>query len=346
MIIYDEGIHYVNVSDDQGHFTLSNPIIVKANLSKRLYWGDIHGHSALCDGSGYLEDVWRFAKEVTYLDFAAITTHDDWTDYYGTAPNFGVLWEIAKSSANRWYEPNEFVTLVAYEWTAQLKGYGHMCVYYKGNDGPMYSSSYPEYESQDKLWNALREWKTRTGSDVITIPHHTAYKDSTMYFDWGFYDPEFVPLVEIYSAHGSSEKIGGLQHITKSNPNHGYYVQDALAMGYKIGLMASSDQHDGRPGHSILHTDANTRFQYPFTMIGLVGGGFRFGEDHKGGLIALYSENLTRESIFSSLKSRSCYGSTQVSRPYIEFSINNVSIAQLRLVDHTLNFPLIMFQLV
>ncbi|MHA1269142.1 MAG: DUF3604 domain-containing protein [Candidatus Helarchaeota archaeon] len=326
--IYDEGIHYLNITDNKGNVALSNPIIVKNEFQTRLYWGDIHGHSALCDGSGYLEDVWNFAKEVAYLDFAAITTHDDWTDYYGTSPNFGTLWEIAKASANRWNCPNEFISLVAYEWTSQLKGFGHMCVYYKGNDGEMFSSSYPMYESQDKLWAALRQWKIQSGSDVITIPHHTGYSKSSMYFDWSYYDPEFVPLVEIYSAHGSSEKINANKIIPDNNPTHGYYVQDALSMGYKVGIMASSDQHDGRLGHPILHTDANTRFQYPYTMIGLIGGGFRFGEDYEGGLIGIYAKNLTRTGVFSALKTRSCFGSTHVSRPFINFSINNVSIGR------------------
>ena len=326
--ISEEGIHYINVSDNLGNFALSNPIIVKNNTIKKLYWGDIHGHSALCDGSGYLEEVWRFSKEVAYLDFASITTHDDWTDYYGISPNFGTLWEISRSSANRWNAPNDFVALLSYEWTQQLRGYGHMCVYYKGSVGEMFSSSYPEYFTQDQLWDALREWKTITGSDVITIPHHTGHSTSAMWFDWSYYDPEFVPLVEIYSAHGSSEKINGLKTIKPSETKtHGHHVQDALAMGYQIGFMASGDSHDGRIGHSILHTEANNRFQYPSTMMGLVGS-FRFGEEYPNGLIGVYAENLTRANIFDSLKSRACYATTHVSRPFINFTINGISVGQ------------------
>ena len=326
-----EGVHYIKVSDDLGHVALSNPILVLSEEPQlKLYWGDIHGHSALCDGSGYLEDVWRFAKEVAYLDFASVTTHDDWTDYYGTAPKFGAetLWELSKSAANRWNTPNEFVALVSYEWTAQLQGHGHMCVYYKGSDGPILSSSYPEYYTQDKLWDALREWKNVTGSDVITIPHHTGHISSTMYYDWSYYDPEFVPLVEIYSAHGSSEKMNGLKKIKPDESQiHGFHVQDALSMGYQVGFIASGDSHDGRIGHSLLHTEANNRFQYPYTMMGLIGG-FRFGEEYENGLVGVYAENLTRESIFDALKNRACLGTTHVSRPILNFTINGVSTGE------------------
>jgi hypothetical protein len=327
--IMKAGIHYIRVKDNFGRIALSNPIqVFDGEPSRYLYWGDIHGHSALCDGSGYLEDLYKFAKEVAYLDFASVTTHDDWTDYYGTAPNFGHLWEISKAAANRWNSPEDFVTLVSYEWTAQLLSYGHMCVYYKGDDGPMISSSYPWYKSQDLLWNALREWKQSSGSDVITIPHHTGHVSSGMYFDWSFYDPEFVTLVEICSAHGSSEKVNGLKTIKPGESKiHGYHVQDALAMGYKVGFMASSDQHDGRLGHPILHTDANTRFQYPYTSMGLIGG-FRFGEEYEGTLTGLYCDNLTRNGVFDALKQRSCYASTHVKRPIIDFSINGVSVGR------------------
>ncbi|MHA1699562.1 MAG: DUF3604 domain-containing protein, partial [Promethearchaeota archaeon] len=327
--INEEGIHYIHVIDDQGHHSASNPIIVHDNARyERLFWGDIHGHSGLCDGSGYLNDMWGFARNVALLDFAAITTHDDWTDYYGTG---GFLassaWELAKKTANLWHDPGRFVTLVAWEWTSQLKGYGHMCVYFRGDDGPMFSSSYPEYESQDKLWTALYDWKQQVedGNDVITIPHHTAFGSSHMWFDWSYYDPEFVPLVEVYSAHGSSERIHDNRSIAAGEATiHGHHVQDALAMGYKLGLMASSDTHDGRLGHPILHTDANNRFQYPYTMIGLQGGGFRFAETEVGGLVGIFARELNRECIFDALKNRACFGTTHVCRPYIKFSINGL----------------------
>lgn len=327
--IMKAGIHYIKVKDNLGNIALSNPIEVSEDEpSKFLYWGDIHGHSALCDGSGYLEDCYRFAKEVAYLDFASVTTHDDWTDYYGSAPDFGHLWEISKAAANRWNSPGDFTTIMSFEWTSQLLEYGHMNVYYKGDDGPMFSSSYPQYISQDKLWIALREWKKTSGSDVITIPHHSGHVTSGMYFDWSYYDPEFVPLVEIYSAHGSSEKMNGLKTIKPGeSKTQGYHVQNALAMGYKVGLMASSDTHDGRIGHPILHTEANNRLQYPYTSMGLAGG-FRFGEEYEGCLTGVWVENLTRDDIFDALKQRACYGSTHVKRPIVTFSINGVSVGE------------------
>lgn len=325
--ILDAGLHYINATDNQGHGALSNPILVTNNEpNKRLYWGDIHGHSALGDGSGYLEEVYRFAKEVAYLDFAAVSTHDEWTDYFGSAPNFGLSWELAKAAANRWNFPNEFATLVAYEWENRNPTGGHVCVYYKGNDGPMYSHSYFPYNTQDKLWNALRQWKASTGSDVITIPHHPSHVSAWMYYDWAYYDPEFVPLVEIHSAHGSSEKMNGLMPIKPAESKiPGHHVQDALSMGHKVGLMASSDSHDGRLGHPILHTDANNIFQFPLTRLGLIGY-FRFGEELPGGLTGVYADNLTRENVFNSLKSRSCYATTHVSRPILNFTINNVTV--------------------
>ncbi len=333
--IESKGIHYIRVKDNKGNVALSNPIYVKNKHNNDIYWGDIHGHSALCDGSGYLDEAFRFSKEVAYLDFAAYSTHDDWTDHYGSSPHAPYMWEIARAAANRWNSPGEFATLVSYEWTSQGRGYGHMCVYYKGSEGEMLSSSYDPYKSQDLLWDSLRDWKEKTGSDVITIPHHTGFKTSSMYYDWSYYDEEFVPLVEMISCHGASEKINGIKGL-EGNSNdgnddsdaevHGYHVQDALAMGYKVGFMASSDTHDGRLGHSLVHTEANTHFQYPYSKEGLAGTGFRFGERKPGGLIAVYAKNLERSTVFDAIKDRACYASSDIKRPILYFSINNVTV--------------------
>jgi hypothetical protein len=87
------------------------------------------------------------------------------------------------------------------------------------------------------------------------------------------HDPEIELAVEIHSAWGTFEWI----------------VDQALELGYRIGICANSDGHKGRPGAS-----------YP-------GAGL-FGS--LGGLTCVLAENLDRESVFQALKTRHFYATT------------------------------------
>ena len=41
----------------------ANPLVVSATLP-RVYWGDLHGHSGLSDGTGTPEDFYLYARDV------------------------------------------------------------------------------------------------------------------------------------------------------------------------------------------------------------------------------------------------------------------------------------------
>ena len=204
-------------------------------------------------------------------------------------------------------------------------------MYYLGNDGPFYSVYNPNFNNPDKLFQALKNWKGSSGSDVITIAHHSSSR--AQYYDFSYYDEELMPLVEVYSTHGSAECMESqgnprpyqvLQYGEINKP--GYYVRDALAMGYHVGMMASSDTHDGKLGHALEHTGQNYNAMYPFSHLGM----FREALIQEGSLTGIITENLSRTNIFYGLKNRSCYGTTHVNRMLLNFSINNYNIGYNR----------------
>lgn len=342
------GFQYIGVIDiESNEKFLSNPIKVVDDSdidesSYHIYWGDIHGHSDICDGAGTLNQFYSYARDVALLDFAAVTTHDHYIEpgtmhriRHHTHPllvkNF--FWDRIKKSARTWNDEGKFVTLLAFEWTSnpQTKGYGHYNIYYSTDDGPFFSSTFPETENITDVWKTLRKWKSVTGRDVITIPHHPT-RDLTP-VDWSFYDEEFVPLVEIYSIWGSGEMLGSegnpkpIKHGRSEIEGRGYSIQDALSMGRKVGSIASGDSHDGHPGHSLMHTPAHNPWQYP--LGGLVWHGHQ-STDYKtpfpSGTVAIFSEELSRDSIFSALKSRRCYATTHGDRMIIEFRVNGKEV--------------------
>ena len=86
-------------------------------------------------------------------------------------------------------------------------------------------------------------------------------------------------------------------------------MQSGLGRGYRFGIIASSDNHAGMPGRSFANGDR------------------QFATNNKGGLAAVYAEELTREAIFRSLRSRRCYGTTVLilSVPMTRILISNFS---------------------
>ncbi len=229
-----EGIYFFQVEGPNGLRGKSNVLLCReGEPTLQLGFGDIHGHSRLSDGTGTPEAFYRYAREVSGLQLAALTDHSD----FGTIPIDGEVWERIVAAANRAYEPGEFVTLVGFEWTSWV--YGHRNVYYRGEGGPVFSSLDPESDTPEKLWKLLEPYP------AMTVAHHAG--GGPIAVDWEVPPGERERLVEISSVHGTSERFGGEYSIYR--PVQGTFVVDALKRGYRLGLIGSGDNHDGHPGN-------------------------------------------------------------------------------------------------
>ncbi len=259
----------------------SNPMLVREG-APTILWGDLQIHTGLSDGTGILEEVWRYARNAAALDFACITDHDRWGLLF--LDEHPEMWQEMKQAANERNEPGRFTTFLGFEWTNWI--YGHRHVVYGGDDGALYSSFDERYDHPEELWKALE------GQDAITIAHHSA--GGPVPIDWRVApDPVLEPVTEIVSVHGSSEapdSPGGIYR-----PVAGNFVRDALDRGYRLGFLGSTDGHDGHPGLSHL-AGAN------------------------GGLVAVFAEQNTRAAIFEALRARRVYA-TNGERILLRFSL-------------------------
>lgn len=261
----------------------SNPIKATPR-PRRMIWADLQIHSSLSDGTGSPEALYAYARDVARLDVAAVTDHD----HHGMRklderPD---LWERMKAAVADVQEPGRFVSLLGYEWTSWV--YGHRHVLFFDDDGEVFSNLEPPTDTPQGLWAALRAG----GHDAMTVPHHPA--GGAQALDWSIApDPWFEPNVEIVSVHGSSEELGG--PLTIRGPIEGHFVRDALAKGYRLGFLGSTDGHDGHPG-----------------LAHLAGA--------CGGLTAILTDDLTREGVRDALRARRTYA-TSGPRIYIEFSL-------------------------
>lgn len=272
-----------------------------------VYFGDIHTHSGQvfdetknkgC-GWGTREENYQYARGAGGLDFYALTDHE-WQINPDKIKQYFTL-------ADKYNEDGRFVCLPGYEFTNLL--YGHRNVYFQDCNGTVINANKVEWGrltkdpgkviTPEEFWKALE----KTGSRFITIPHHPSATSHPC--TWAFYNPEYDRLVEVYSAWGSSEYYGDFPRGI-SDRYRTLDVRDALKRGLRMGLIASSDGHDGHPGNAQSAIFKNDRSLF----------------HHLGsGRIAVLSKELTREAIFDAMYDRRCYATTGV--PIVlQFDIN------------------------
>ena len=257
-------------ADEPFATTRSNPLRVSA--APHLLWIDLHGHSALSDGTGTPEQFFTYAREVAQLDAVALTDHDAWgLPFLSKHPELVASIDRAAREASR---PGEFLGLAGFEWTSWIYGHRHV-VYF---DGPLeiHSSLAETSDTPAKLQAIL---KTR---EALIIPHHPA--GGPIAIDWDFIpDPRLTPLVEVCSVHGSSDAATDPERIYSSVPGH--FVRDALRAGHRYGLIGSGDSHDGHPGLPQLAAQT-------------------------GGLAAVMCEELTPSALLEALRARRTYATS------------------------------------
>jgi len=231
-----------------------------------VYWGDFHGQTENSVGTGTYKQYFEFARDKSALDFCAHNAND-----------FQVLqqhWEEIKSITRQFNQPGTFVTFLGTEWSGSTPAGGDHNVYYLDDEAPLHRSSHwqvPDKTDEDldcypvdELYRAVRN----DGQEAMIIPHVGG-----RYANLDYHAPDLEPVVEICSAHGRFE----------------WLLQDAIRRGYIVGVVATGDDHTGRPGAS-----------YP------TRGHFHV----RGGLTGVYAEARTREAIWNAIRARRCYATS------------------------------------
>jgi hypothetical protein len=289
----DEGVHRFAFAD-----ALSNPVRVSPDAS-RVRWGDTHVHTGLShDGQG--SAPYRYARDVSGLDFAAVTDH---VESLGAAGDRRIQdWATAAN------DPGRFVTLPAFE-VALPEEYG----------GAHYNFYFRSVE-------AFRDMRDRDGvaavtegpdpgapapSEMLFFPHHTGING----YPCDITDlaaPEYCPAVEVYSHHGQSEYYAP-QHVlgyefnrlrkperrVNNSVRGPHYVQDFWEQGHRLAAVGSSDDHCAQPGR------------------------------RHNGVVGVRTDDLSREGVFDGLRARNCYGTTG-ERILLDFSVGGTRMGGVR----------------
>lgn len=251
---------------------LCNPVNVLSDSDgSKIFWGDMHGQTAETVGTGTIDEYFQFARDKAFLDFSAWQGND-----------FQIsdeVWEELNRVTMKYHEPAKFITYPGYEWSGNHPVGGDYNIYFKNEGQNIYRSSSWQTDllkhhktnryTISELW---KEFENR--NDVIAIPHVGGRCANLE-----FVNNKFVDLIEIHSHHGTFE----------------WFFKEALKRDLKVGVVATSDDHTGRPGLS-----------YPTqkTSRGFVSF------DVRGGYTAIFSKDLTRNGIWEALKNRHCYATS------------------------------------
>ena len=245
----------------------SNPLLIE-DSAKVHFWGDLHGQSEETIGTGSAEQYFAFARDLAFVDACGHQGNDfQITDAF---------WDELNRITAKHDAPGEFVALPGYEWSGNTSLGGDRNVFFPAEGRTIRRSSHALIGGGDtagtdaitaaKLFDdlaAAEEW------DVVMYAHCGGrYADIEV-----AHDGRFERSVEVHSSWGTFE----------------WLLQDAFRLGHRVGVVANSDGHKGRPGAS-----------YP--------GAGKFGAI--GGLTCFSMANLSRDALLDCMRKRHHYGTT------------------------------------
>lgn len=243
----------------------SNPCRIVESSALLPFWGDLHGQSEETIGTNSAREFYEFARDRAFLD---VCVHQG-NDFQITTE----FWNHLNELSAEFTENERFITFPGWEWSGNTGLGGDRNVLHMREGRQIHRSSHAlvddhsdietDANSANELFDALKD------EDCVVFAHIGGrYADIRM-----AHDRRIERAVEVHSAWGTFE----------------WLIEDALEQGYRVGIMANSDGHKGRPGAS-----------HP--------GATKFGA--YGGLTCVLAPKLTRAGIMEGLRRRHHYGTT------------------------------------
>lgn len=192
-----------------------------------LYFGQLHSHSTLSDGSAAVSQLYDAAKEQG-LDFLAVTDHSNSFDYAET-PSISTVpvstaWATGKEAAQA-ATGNRFVGIYGFEmsWPSGM-GLGHISTFNTPGFLSCEQAGFDTYGSGlQNYYNAL----TSVPGSVSQFSHPgTFYGD---FRDFSYYSPAYdgmITLLEVFCGDGLPDALA--------------YYDRALALGWHVAPTAGS----------------------------------------------------------------------------------------------------------
>ena len=291
LVLNEPGVVRLSVQDAATGLTaISNPIRLSKELPElRRWWGDLHGQSGESVGTNPSSAYFHYARHIACVDFTCHQAND-----FQVTDEF---WERLRGEVEEIHADGVFVCFHGYEWSGNTEVGGDRNVIFRGVPASTDLVRSGHWLIEDRCPVGERDasnieelYEQLSGRDDVMLLPHVGGRRS--HLQW--LRPDLEPVVEVHSAHGTSE----------------WFLQQAVATGKRIGFVAGSDDHMGRPGATLANNS-----EMPV----------------QGGLACVRAFGLTRNDIWEALQRRDCYGTTG-SRILVETEVGGVRMGESALV--------------
>lgn len=202
-----------------------------------LYFGQLHAHTDLSDGTGSVEEAFAYASQVPGLDFFAVTDHSQTFDYAREpsltedAARISQAWARGKAAAES-VTDGEFVGIFGFEMTWN-QGQGHISTFNTPGFLSREQDAYQSYASgMEAYYDALLE-----AAGSVSQFNHPGDGDGD-FKDFSGYSPVLDNRITLIEVGGGTA---------------GY--DRALALGWHLAPTHNQNNHAGHWGDE---TDART----------------------------------------------------------------------------------------
>ncbi len=255
----------VTVRDAEGALLCRSWPLIAVGSGLGAWWADLHGQSGETVGINSARRYFEFARDRAFLDACS---------HQGNAFQINAsFWDHLNALTAEFDEPGRFLTLPGYEWSGNTAVGGDRNVYFRHEGRAVRRSSHAlladRSDADSDCTTAAMLFEALRGEEAVAYAHVGGrYADLR-----AAHDGVIERSVEIHSAWGTFE----------------WLLHDAFELGFRVGVVANSDGHKGRPGAS--HPGAST-----------------FGAF--GGLTCFLLPELTRDALFEALRARRHYGTS------------------------------------
>jgi len=309
----------------------SGPILIE-DLPYQLIWADLHGHSSISDGKGSAASYYGYARDVAHLDVAALSDHDwqseahelrpslDAAEAHNTNGQFVTIPSIETNIFGHevayFFEPERLSALEPGVRPSPQRSLISGRPASRYFDPKLLAELHPGSGHALSIWEeqllglpaaepapAARTLLERYGESALLVASHSTLSPGmgTAFPLPG--EPPGYELIEIYSAHGSSECVGCERAPIPDTGESTGSVRQALEHHAPLGFIAAGDSHDGHPGRS------------------------NWGA-HSGGLTGLWVADLSRKGVLEAMKSRRVFATTG-QRSLIQFEAGGLPMGSV-----------------
>ena len=269
----ESGVKRLELMRDGESIVHSNPVVVIEEGKDGGDWNIYWG-----DTQGQTANTVGAGSVEEYFRYARDVAGIDYCTHQGHDFMLtDVDWAEVTEQTRQFHEPGRFVTFLGYEWSPTSGAGGDRNVMYLDDTGPLYRCN------SWQVGGAVTDMERANTQDIFSAFHDFMKEKGKRVLmqphvggrrsDVDIHDPVLEPLIEISSCHGVFE----------------WRLLEALERGYHIGVVAASDDCTCRPG-----------LTFPTTAEMCM----------PGGLGAMLSRTLTRDSLWEAMSSRRCYATT------------------------------------